>query len=227
MIPAIEVTGLSFAFDPGHDVLTDLSFCIDPGERIAILGGNGAGKSTLVWCLAGILRPQGNVRIFGKKPASTKGRLGVVFQNPEDQLFMPSILEDLILPLINRGILEEEAANKARGLLDKVGLLDLANRPASKLSFGQRKRAAIAAALISNPEILLLDEPTAELDGRSVRELRALLASLRCTLVLVTHDLGFARDLTDRALLLFSGRLLADCSTKSIPDNLLESTGIL
>ncbi len=159
MIPAIEVTGLSFAFDPGRDVLTELSFRINPGERVAILGGNGAGKSTLVWCLAGILPARGEVRIFGEKPASAKGLLGLVFQNPDDQLFMPSIQEDLILPLINRGVREGEAANKARGVLDRVGLLDLANRPASKLSFGQRKRAAIAAALISRPEILLLDEP--------------------------------------------------------------------
>jgi len=140
---------------------------------------------------------------------------------------MPSIQEDLILPLVNRGISEEEALEKARGLLDRVGLLDLAMRPAAKLSFGQRKRAAIVATLISGPEILLLDEPTAELDGRSVRELRVLLASLHCTLILVTHDLGFARDLTDRALLLSSGRLLSSCPTTSIPDGLLESTGIL
>ena len=140
---------------------------------------------------------------------------------------MPSIQEDLILPLVNRGISEEEALEKARGLLDRVGLLDLAMRPAAKLSFGQRKRAAIVATLISGPEILLLDEPTAELDGRSVRELRVLLASLHCTLILVTHDLGFARDLTDRALLLSSARLIASCSTTSIPDSLLESTGIL
>jgi len=227
MIPAIEVAGLSFAFETGRDVLADLSFRINPGERIAILGGNGAGKSTLVWCLADILPARGEVRIFGEKPASARSRLGVVFQNPEDQLFMPSIQEDLILPLVNRGISEEEALEKARGLLDRVGLLDLAIRPAAKLSFGQRKRAAIVATLISGPEILLLDEPTAELDGRSVRELRVLLASLHCTLILVTHDLGFARDLTDRALLLSSGRLLASCPTTSIPDGLLESTGIL
>jgi len=227
MIPAIETIGLSFAFESGRDVLADITFRISQGERVAILGGNGAGKSTLVWCLAGILRPRGKVHIFGQSPVSAKGRLGLVFQNPEDQLFMPSIQEDLILPLVNRGASEEDAADKALSLLDRVGLLELANRPASKLSFGQRKRAAIAAALISNPEILLLDEPTAELDGRSVRELRALLASLRCTLVLVTHDLAFARDLTDRALLLSSGRLLTDSATEPIPDNLLESTGIL
>lgn len=227
MIPAVEVVSLSFAFEPGQDVLFDLSFHINPGECIAILGGNGAGKSTLVWCLAGILRPRGEVRIFGEKPASAKGRLGVVFQNPEDQLFMPSIRDDLILPMVNRGMKECEAAEKAQYLLDKVGLHESASRPASKLSFGQRKRAAIAAALITNPEILLLDEPTAELDGRSTRELRNLLNSLHTTLVVVTHDLRFARDLTERTLLLSGGRVIADSPTASIPDDLLTSTGIL
>jgi cobalt/nickel transport system ATP-binding protein len=138
-----------------------------------------------------------------------------------------SIREDLILPLVNRGVKEEEANEKARYFLDRVGLQDSSRWPVSKLSFGQRKRAAIAAALITNPEILLLDEPTAELDGRSVRELQDLLNSLRTTLVLVTHDHRFARDLTERALLLSSGLVLADSPTESIPDDLLTHTGIL
>jgi len=228
MSAAIEVANLSFAFERGHDVLTDVTFRIEPGERVSILGGNGAGKSTLVWCLGGILRPRGELRIFGQSPHIARGRIGLVFQNPEDQLFMPSIHEDLTLPLINRGVSEDQAANHARHVLEKVGLLDLAERPASKLSFGQRKRAAIAAVLVSSPDILILDEPTAELDGRSVRELQDLLATLTCTLVLVTHHVSFACELTTRTMVLSSGKMVVDGATQSIcaSENLLKSVRI-
>ena len=216
MSSAIEAAHLSFAFEHGNDVLSDISFQIARGERISILGGNGAGKSTLVWCLAGLLRPQGELRIFGQSPKAARGRVGLVFQNPEAQLFMPSVEEDLKLPLLNRGTSEFEAAQQAEIALRQVGLLEFAPRPASKLSYGQRKRAAIAAVLVSRPDILILDEPTAELDGRSVRELQQVLTALPCTLVLVTHDVAFARRLTARSILLKSGRVIADDSTETI-----------
>jgi cobalt/nickel transport system ATP-binding protein len=214
--PAIEAVHLSFAFEHGCDVLSDINLQIASGERVSILGGNGAGKSTLVWCLAGVLRPQGELRILGQSAKAARGRVGLVFQNPEDQLFMPSIEEDLKLPLLNRGADEKEAAQLAESALQQVGLLEHAVRPASMLSYGQRKRAAIAAVLVSKPDILILDEPTAELDGRSIRELQELLAILSCTLVLVTHDVAFARRLTARSILLKSGRVIADDITEII-----------
>lgn len=216
MSAAIEVAHLSFAFERGRDVLSDISFQIMHGERISILGGNGAGKSTLVWCLAGLIRPQGEIRILGQSPKDARGHVGLVFQNPEDQLFMPSIKEDLELPLLNRGTSERDATQQAEIALQQVGLLESGVRPSSKLSFGQRKRAAIAAALVSRPEILILDEPTAELDGRSVAELQDVLATLSCTLVIVTHDLAFARRMTPRSILLKSGRVITDDATETI-----------
>jgi cobalt/nickel transport system ATP-binding protein len=214
--PVIEAVHLSFAFERGHDVLTDINLQIASGERVSVLGGNGAGKSTLVWCLAGLLRPQGELRILGQSAKAARGRVGLVFQNPEDQLFMPSIEEDLKLPLLNCGADEKEAALQADSALRQVGLLEHATRPAAKMSYGQRKRAAIAAVLVSKPDILILDEPTAELDGRSVRELLELLTTLPCTLVLVTHDVAFARRLTARSVLLKSGRVIADDTTETI-----------
>lgn len=228
MSTAIEATHLSFAFEQGNNVLTDVSFRIEEGERVGILGGNGAGKSTLVWCLAGLLRPQGELRIFGEKPSPARGRVGLVFQNPEDQLFMPSIEEDIMLPLVNRGINEQEAAAESQQILRTVDLLECAGRPASKLSYGQRKRAAIASVLVTRPEILILDEPTAELDGRAVGELKTLLAGLTCTLVLVTHDVTFAQSLTRKIILLAKGKIAANGPTEAICNShkLLEDARI-
>lgn len=208
MSHAIEAQNLSFAFEDGHVVLHDLSFTVELGERVAILGGNGAGKSTLLWCLAGILRPRGHLRILGENAVKAREHLGLVFQNPEDQLFMPTLLEDLLLPQLNRGTPQADAEEKARELLRAVGLLDHANRPAHKLSIGQRKRAAIAMAMAAGPEILMMDEPTAELDRSAVRELQALLPAVKTTLLIVTHDLAFATRVTQRALVLSSGKLV-------------------
>jgi cobalt/nickel transport system ATP-binding protein len=229
MTPAIEADNLSFAFDRGRNVLNCISFQVDTGERVAILGGNGAGKSTLVWCLAGLLRPQGTLRILGRCVSKARSQVGLVFQNPEDQLFMPSIVEDLVLPQVNRGSTQHEAKTNALSLLDQVGLRDCDQRPASKLSFGQRKRAAIAATLVTGPEILILDEPTAELDGRSIRELQGTLRGITATLVVVTHDLRFAAATSTRALVLLDGKVAWDGSTASAlaQTTLLESAGVI
>jgi cobalt/nickel transport system ATP-binding protein len=228
--PAIEVNNLSFGYERGINVLDSLSFRIEAGARVAILGSNGAGKSTLVWLLAGLLHGKGDVRIFGETASASHNKVGLVFQNPEDQLFMPSIREDLILPLVNRGMDEKTATAKTQELLQTVGLENHGARPAAKLSYGQRKRAAIAAALILEPEILILDEPTAELDGRGVRELKQTLSSISSTLLVVTHDLAFARDVAERAILLSNtGQVIGDGETAAVLSNitLLTLAGIV
>lgn len=229
MTPAIEAHSLSFAFERGHNVLNEINLRVDPGERLAILGGNGAGKSTLVWCLAGLLPHRGILRILGQSSSEAREKIGLVFQNPEDQLFMPSIEEDLVLPQVNRSISQHEAKKNALRLLDQVGLRGCGQRPASKLSFGQRKRAAIAATLVTGPEILILDEPTAELDGRAIRELQETLLKLSATLVIVTHDLSFAAATSTRALVLLDGKIAWDGATASAlaQTALLESAGII
>lgn len=210
MTAVVEARGLWFAYEGGEPVLRNVTFSIEPGERVGILGPNGSGKSTLLWCLLGFYKPRGEVRLFGQ-PVRRKllERVGVVFQNPEDMLFMPSLAADLCLPLLNRGVAPAEADRRAREALARLGLAGLASRAASSLSLGQRKRAAIAAALATAPELLLLDEPTAELDGRAARTLAFVLRELGVTTLVTSHDLTFLGRLATRLLVLVEGEIAA------------------
>jgi len=213
MSPVLELENVSYSFDGKTDVLSDISLRIDQGEKVGIVGGNGAGKSTLLWCALGLLHHRGTVRLFEqKRNAESSHRVGVVFQNPEDQLFMPSLLEDLTLPLLNRGTTREEAVAKADVTLQQAGLSGLGDKPVRQLSLGQRKRAAIAAALVCSPDLLILDEPTAELDGRARRELVSLLKALPTAILIASHDLEFLAQTVEYVVAL-DNRLLS----KGIP----------
>jgi cobalt/nickel transport system ATP-binding protein len=226
----LEVTGLNFSFERNRPVLQNIDFGVSEGECLGIAGGNGAGKSTLLWCLLGLLKASGSIRFFGEAISKrAQARIAMVFQNPEDQLFMPALLDDVALPLVNRGLGISEAQRMALDKLDKLGLRDFASRPATKLSIGERKRASIAAALSTSPELLLLDEPTAELDGRSVRQLADLLAQLAVTAIVTSHHLDFLRMITSRTLVLSKGRIIADGPTPDILANqtLLQAADLI
>lgn len=230
MKPVLEVENLAFSFDSARPVLRDITFAVFEGECVGIVGANGAGKSTLLWCLLGLLKAAGSVRFFGEKlNKRSVARIGVVFQNPEDQLFMPRLIDDLTLPLLNRGMPTAAAAERARAALDLVALQDAAARPASQLSLGERKRAAIAAALATSPELLLLDEPTAELDGRAVRQLADVLQGFTMARIIASHHLEFLRDLAQRTLVLAGGRIIAAGPTVQIlsAHALLEQAGLV
>ncbi len=217
MSAVLEVSGLRFGFEPGEEVLRGVTFSLDAGECLGIIGANGSGKSTLLWCLLGLHRAEGSVRLFGEPLGRrSRQRAGMVFQNPEDQLFMPRLIDDAALPLINRGVPRQEAAARAREALAAVGLAGREHRPASSLSLGERKRAAIAAALAGSPELLVLDEPTAELDGRSVRRLAGVLASLKAARLVASHDLRFLEGLCSRLLVLHEGAIIAGGPTGAI-----------
>ena len=155
---------------------------------------------------------------LGENARVLRAKMGVVFQNPEDQLFMPTLLQDLTLPLINKGMERERAEAKARAVLLEAELEHCAFKPASQLSLGQRKRAAIAAALITEPEILLLDEPTAELDSRATRMLCESLLRLQKTILAVTHDMEFIRRVASQVLVLREGCILASGTTDILND---------
>jgi len=230
MKPVLEVENLRFAYNSARPVLDEITFSVIDDECVGIVGANGAGKSTLLWCLLGLLRADGAVRFFGERlNRRNLARVGVVFQNPEDQLFMPRLIDDITLPLVNRGMPAPRATESALAALESAGLRDVLDRPASQLSLGERKRAAIAAALAGSPDLLLLDEPTAELDGRAVRQLTAVLRNLPMARVLASHDLGFLQGLAQRIFVLASGRIIAEGSADHILSDraLLDRAGLV
>lgn len=229
MATVLVVSNLNFR-SASENALRGISFQIDEGESVGLAGANGSGKSTLLWCIAGLLRGEGKVRLFGGQPAKDcRHRIGMVFQNPEDQLFMPTLAQDLALPLVNRGMSPQDARTSAHDWLDRFGLSRHAGLPATHLSLGQRKRAAVALAMIRSPELLIMDEPTAELDGRAVRQLAVMLNQLGVTRLIASHHLDFLRVTTSRVILLRDGEIRSQGPTADILNDtaLLEESGLL
>ncbi|MFJ6563975.1 energy-coupling factor ABC transporter ATP-binding protein [Streptomyces sp. NPDC091412] len=216
---SLEVSGLAFAYPDGHQALFGVDFGIGRGERVALLGPNGAGKTTLVLHLNGILSGgTGTVRVAGlpvgrKHMAEIRQRVGIVFQDPDDQLFMPTVREDVAFGPAAAGLKGPELEARVTTALDRVGMRDFADRPPHHLSFGQRRRVAVATVLAMEPEILVLDEPSSNLDPASRRELADILRSLDVTVLMVTHDLPYALELCPRSLVLSDGVIVADGPT--------------
>ncbi len=216
MTSAVSLRDVRFAYPDGHVALDGLSLEVAAGERVAVLGPNGAGKSTLCLHLNGILRPQsgavevGGVAVDGRTLAEVRRRVGVVFQDPDDMLFMPSVAQDVGFGPANLGLDRAEIERRVTAALEMVGMRAYADRPPHHLSFGQRKRVAAAAVLSMDPDVLVLDEPSSNLDPRSRREFGEILAKLDQTLLMVTHDLPYACGLCDRAVVIDGGRVVAD-----------------
>jgi cobalt/nickel transport system ATP-binding protein len=221
-IPSLDVQGLAFAYPDGHQALFGVDLRIGRGERVALLGPNGAGKTTLVLHLNGILTAGAGLVQVGGLPVTAKNlreirrRVGIVFQDPDDQLFMPSVRDDVAFGPRNLGLTPAEVDARVARALDQVGLADLADRPPYHLSFGQRRRAAVATVLAMEPEILVLDEPSSNLDPAARRELAELIESLDVTVLMVTHDLPYAMQLCERSVILSGGELVADGPTLDI-----------
>lgn len=220
--PSLLVEDLAFAYPDGHQALFGVDLRIERGERVALLGPNGAGKTTLVLHLNGILRAgRGRVAVAGLpigKPSlqEVRRRVGVVFQDPDDQLFMPTVGEDVAFGPRNLGLPEEEVAARVADALGQVGMAGYADRPPHHLSFGQRRRVAVATVLSMHPEILVLDEPSSNLDPAGRRELAEVLQALPVTLLMVTHDLPYALQLCPRSVVLDDGVVVADGPTREL-----------
>ncbi|MDR2192875.1 MAG: energy-coupling factor ABC transporter ATP-binding protein [Treponema sp.] len=215
---AYERSGAS----PATCVLNDISFHLAKGESAALIGANGAGKTSLFLALAGILPlTHGSIFIDGialsKRAIRTiRRKIGFVFQNPDDQLFMSRVYDDVLFGLLNMGIAEDTAQNRARETLAKLGIEHLADRSPLRLSGGEKRLCALAAVLVMDPEILFFDEPTAFLDPKAQRAVSAIIWALPHTKLIATHDLAFAQSLCTRALVLRSGSLAADAAPSAL-----------
>jgi cobalt/nickel transport system ATP-binding protein len=220
--PAIELRGVSFDYPDGTSALSTVDLSIYRGERVALLGPNGAGKTSLVLQLNGVLTPTaGEVLISGttvgpKTLKEVRRKVGVVFQDPDDQLFTPTVGRDVAFGPAHLGLKGDELKARVAEALSYVGLADLADRPPHRLSLGQRRRAAVATVLAMHPEVLVLDEPSSNLDPAARREFADLVKRLGMTTLLVTHDLPYALELCQRAVVLDHGQVVADGPIREI-----------
>jgi cobalt/nickel transport system ATP-binding protein len=224
----VDAHGLRFRYPNGVVGLEGIDFHVTHGERVAVLGPNGAGKTTLMLHLNGLLTGEGELEVAGIRVGEgdvreLRAAVGLVFQDPDDQLFMPTVGEDVAFGPRNLGLPEAEVTARVAEALGAVGMSGYADRPPHHLSFGQRRRVAVATVLSMHPEILVLDEPSSNLDPAGRRELAEVLDALPVTLLMVTHDLPYALQLCPRSVVLDGGRVVADGAT---PD-LLADTDLL
>jgi cobalt/nickel transport system ATP-binding protein len=223
--PSLAVSGLAYSYPDSNQALFGIDLEVGHGERVALLGPNGAGKTTLVMHLNGILSGGiGEVHVAGVRvdPENretlheVRRRVGIVFQDPDDQLFMPSVREDVAFGPANMGLRGEALEARVGHALDLVGMRDFADRPPHHLSFGQRRRVAVATVLSMEPEIIVLDEPSSNLDPASRAELADILRTLDVTILMVTHDLLYALELCPRSVIMSQGAIVADGPTRDL-----------
>jgi cobalt/nickel transport system ATP-binding protein len=220
--PIVEVTALAFQYPDGTQALKDVTFRLVPGEAVALIGANGAGKSTLLLHLNGSAAPSHGTVAIGGNPVepgtleAVRRMVGMVFQDPDDQLFMPTVQEDVAFGPQNLGLGPQEVARRVAEALATVDLTALAGKPPYHLSAGEKRRAAIAAVLAMAPEILVMDEPTTGLDSRSRRQLMELLKGFGHTMLIATHDLDLVLEVCERTIVLHQGAVQADGPTRAI-----------
>jgi len=213
--PLLEIEDLRYTWPGGVEALRGVELTLTAGERLGLVGPNGAGKSTTMLALLGFVRPAaGSIRVGGipVEPAryrEIRRRIGAVFQDPDDQLFMPTLAEDVAFGPLNLGLPREEAGERARRALTQVGLEGMGDRAPHRLSGGEKRRAALATVFAMEPELLVLDEPGANLDPRSRRRLIELLQAFPQGQLLITHDLEMVLDLCPRTALMDEGRIIA------------------
>jgi cobalt/nickel transport system ATP-binding protein len=211
----IKLENLSYAYPDGQNALTDISLTVCRGDSLGIIGPNGAGKSTLLLHLNGILRSDGKVRVFsepvtGKNLKDIRRRIGLVFQNPDDQLFSATVFDDVAFGPLNLDYSEAEVRQAVTDALAEVGMSGFERRSPHHLSLGERKRIAIATILSMRPEVLALDEPTSNLDPCGKWQLLELLRAMPVTKIIATHDLEVVSELCSRVVILDKGKIVAD-----------------
>jgi cobalt/nickel transport system ATP-binding protein len=229
----VAIDDLHFAYPDGQIALRGINLKIGAGEKVALVGPNGAGKSTLLLHLNGILGENGSVSIAGilmnkRDLPIIRAIVGLVFQDPDDQLFSPTVFEDVAFGPLHMGLPEDEVIARVENALDAVQMNDYSHRFSHHLSMGQKKRIAIASVLAMHPQILVLDEPSLGLDPRSRRTLINLLRELPLTMLVATHDLRLVQELLPRMVIMDEGAIVADGLTSKLLDDesLLVSHGL-
>jgi cobalt/nickel transport system ATP-binding protein len=230
----VEVKGLEYFYPDGTPALRGIDFRITHGESVAIVGANGAGKSTLLLHLNGYLVPRTGVVRVGDMPLNKKTlshvrqTVGMVFQDPDDQLFLPRVYDDVAFGPLNLGLPPEEVEARVVDALSVVGASHLRDRPPYRLSGGEKRAVAIATVLSMAPNILVMDEPTSNLDPKARRKLINLLGRFEHTKIIATHDLDMAFDLCGRTIILKDGAVAADGPTRELlqDEKLLDSSGL-
>lgn len=217
----IEMKHVSFRYEAGKEILDDISFRLAEGESVGLIGANGAGKSTIMKLLSGILFGDGEVLIAGtpvnpKNLYEIRRKLGYVLQDSDDQMFMPTVYEDMIFAPRNYGLSKEETEERIDAVLEKLDLKELKHSRNHKISGGEKRMAAIATILAMDPEVILMDEPTASLDPYNRRLVINAINSLSQTKLITSHDLDMILDTCSRVILLDQGKIIADGKTEEI-----------
>lgn len=230
----IDVDDLHFAYPDGTAALSGVSFHAEHGESIAIVGANGAGKSTLLMHLTGLLAPTSGTINIGGVPVTRstlseiRRSVGMVFQDPDDQLFMPSVFEDVAFGPMNLGLSETDVRQRVAEALERVDATRLADRPPYRLSGGEKRAVSIATVLATSPNVLVMDEPSSNLDPKARRRLIGLLRSFEHTKIIATHDLDLALDVCARTIVMRDGAITADGPTAELfgDEALLDASGL-
>lgn len=232
----LKVKNLSIKYNSSDKTyaLHDINFSVQTGERVALIGANGAGKSTLLLGLCGVLAPSSgeisikNIILDKKNLHELRRELGMIFQNPDEQLFMPTIYDDVAFGARNYGFPEEEIKVKMENLLEQLDILRLKDRMSHKLSGGEKRLAALAGVLMTDPSVLLMDEPSSFLDPKARRRMINILTELPQTMIIATHDLDMALDLCGRVILLKEGQIYSDANAQDILSDasLLDECGL-
>lgn len=223
---AIAIHELGFSYPDKADVLQNISLRIHPGDRVGLIGSNGAGKTSLFLSICGILQPiSGQITLLNRPviPGEFRPEIGLVFQNPNDQLFSASVWDDVAFGPQNMGLSGSELSDRVRTALDLTGVQDLETRPPHHLSGGQKRMVAIATVLAMQPQIILYDEPSANLDLRARRRLIHFLQASQETLLISSHDLELILEVCDRVILMDEGRII----TTGSPDIVMADAPLM
>jgi cobalt/nickel transport system ATP-binding protein len=218
---AVEVDGLRYQYPDGTEALRGVAFFARQGEKVALIGPNGAGKSTLLLHLNGLLRGEGLIKVFGERVREEtlhhiRRRVGIVFQDPDNQLFSPTIFEDVAFGPLNLGLRDAEIRERVQRALREVALEGLEKHSCFHISFGEKKRVSIATILALEPEIMVFDEPSSNLDPRRRRDLIRFLHAWTKTLIVASHDLDLVLDVCERVYLMNRGEIVAEGKTEQI-----------